>query len=489
MGSVSSSQIKSIHIDQKDVRNDTSAGGQISKMKVQDCTDIENFVNSREFSVKKKSTVEIEMLTKQLCESESVRLDLEDRIQGLEEQIQYLSAQNLMKEEKPCDETLLAKDLFIAKLEKEKKELENESKKLKQQHRKKMKQQNMQLAEYKQEVNFQLMELKDEIQKLKQENQALKEPSTSFDANNAKSSYVSNSNDTNLDTATDQSKLYGDEKMKLILELSEQVTEQQEKITKLEKKLKERDQVVDDLRYKLKTDFEYLKVSNISQDKTASKNQSVNSESHSGSSGSSKLHYARAADTRKGAVSVTTGGMFTVDEKKYGNDGEHMLKLSSFLKGITPSNNKHRTSKDVFEDSVVLSELVGKTEQLINLSLESGNGRDSGLGSAGKRDEKSVLRKEIEEAKLHNSSSHSMETGSDLSESDFEHNISNHKISSAPPKLQNGGSRKLKKKSSSLRKYSDRPPRPTLAFEDAKFSVNESENLYVHPLPTVTSPV
>ena len=48
----------------------------------------------------------------------------------LEERLDYYRNQEVLKEEKSCDETLHAKDQFIAKLEKEKSELELETNKV-----------------------------------------------------------------------------------------------------------------------------------------------------------------------------------------------------------------------------------------------------------------------------------------------------------------------------------------------------------------------
>lgn len=72
--------------------------------------------------------ITIETLTKQLCESESNRLDLEDRVDTLLKELDYVNSKNLEREgeEKPCDETLQAKDHYIKKMEKEKTDLETE---------------------------------------------------------------------------------------------------------------------------------------------------------------------------------------------------------------------------------------------------------------------------------------------------------------------------------------------------------------------------
>lgn len=81
-------------------------------------------------STKEDSVTEIDKLTQQLCESESQRLDLEDRVQALEEELERVNAQTVAAEDKPCDETLQAKDHYIAKVEKEKKDAELELQKM-----------------------------------------------------------------------------------------------------------------------------------------------------------------------------------------------------------------------------------------------------------------------------------------------------------------------------------------------------------------------
>ena len=85
---------------------------------------------TEEKDVTEDSSRTFQELEKQLIESESQRLDLEDRVQSLEEGLDYYRNQDLLKEEKTCDETLHAKDQYIAKLEKEKTELEQESNKV-----------------------------------------------------------------------------------------------------------------------------------------------------------------------------------------------------------------------------------------------------------------------------------------------------------------------------------------------------------------------
>ena len=73
---------------------------------------------------------EVETLTQQLCESESQRLDLEDRVQTLEEALQDLHNSNIAQQPQTCDETLAAKDQYIRKLQDEVQELQREAQKL-----------------------------------------------------------------------------------------------------------------------------------------------------------------------------------------------------------------------------------------------------------------------------------------------------------------------------------------------------------------------
>ena len=72
----------------------------------------------------------IASLTKQLCDAESTILDQNDKIQILEQHLRESDTQNVVTEPSTCDETLHVKDQFIAKLEKDKKDMEMETAKL-----------------------------------------------------------------------------------------------------------------------------------------------------------------------------------------------------------------------------------------------------------------------------------------------------------------------------------------------------------------------
>ena len=67
----------------------------------------------------------------QLTESESQNLDLQERVQVLEERLEYLSSCHQIPEEgENYEETIKAKDQYIAKMEKEHKAIQDETAKL-----------------------------------------------------------------------------------------------------------------------------------------------------------------------------------------------------------------------------------------------------------------------------------------------------------------------------------------------------------------------
>jgi uncharacterized coiled-coil protein SlyX len=293
--------------------------------------------------------------------------------------------------------------------------------------------------------------------------------------------------------------LPGGEKMALILELSEQVTEQQDKINKLERKLKDRDQTVEDLRAKLKNNSQYLSVLNkTTEDKV--KHERMKSAGLGGSDGNNITGYPRnmgMKNTRNSyEIDKNIDGLFTVDEESSENEEDCLLKLSANLKDVKASN-KNLVSIDSpkYAKSGILN--VGSASEPFD-DLEANNGRDSGLGSAGKREEggevKTESGKKTRKDRDWKDRTHSFESGSGLSDSDFEqYGPGVSKVSSAPPKLQNGQGTKLKKKSNSLRRHAsskrnDRPPRPGVAFVNTADSLHEDDHI-INKLSPLISPV
>lgn len=293
-------------------------------------------------------------------------------------------------------------------------------------------------------------------------------------------------------------KLPGGEKMALILELSEQVAEQQDKISKLEHKLNEKEQVVTDLRTKLKNNAKYLSVLNKTNEGKGTEEPCPLEDG-----GSNKYLTPKTTNINKSTLTRNqmlkndrvpfkndhvAEGLFTVNEESSENEDDSLLKLSSYLSGVK-ADVKVRTSLDQSEEK--------KEGQIFESfeDLEANNGRDSGLGSAGKRDEKADKKVEFDRSGMDwKDVSCSLEAGSGLSDSDFEqYGPSQSKVSSAPPKLQNGGGVRHKKKSNSLRRHAssrkeDRPPRPGMAFVNSAGTLHKDDHI-VNKLSPIISPV
>ncbi|KAH3741465.1 uncharacterized protein LOC127851359 [Dreissena polymorpha] len=481
MGAGSSNNIKTIKIDQHDsdsTKNDDGFGIQKSILEhsqsptasVQTAS-VER-PDSGKYSARLSNRGDIDSLTRQLCESESVRLDLEDRIQALEEQLAEARAENIAQEERPCDETLHAKDQFIAKLEKEKTEIQTECQKMKVRHRKKLKQLNTQMAEYKQEVNFQMMELQEEIEKLKQKN------SEKLPKNEKAPAYASigdGKSKSGVDSMASSESKAGGDKMKLILELSEQVADQQDKIAALESTVRARDTTIDELRKKMKNNSDYLKAINSARD-SPQLEQTGGNRNKNNNSGKRLSKHSSFTSTQSKSQHVSDAAkidaLFSYGEEESDEDGGSLNKLSSLLKGVKSSAKKPNSSLDLPHDTLDSDRHASIGGSTPGDEQDASNGRDSGLGSAGKRDEQLLNGKRITALSDWRDHVPSFESGSGLSDSDMEplyHSAG--KISSAPAKMRNIEGKKLKKKSNSLRNRSkaigevaDKPPRPSMAF-------------------------
>lgn len=278
-------------------------------------------------------------------------------------------------------------------------------------------------------------------------------------------------------------KLPGGEKMALILELSNQVAEQEDKISRLEKKLKDKDQVISEMRARMKNNAQYLSVINDKPgDKTSMKLTAGDLDRNDSNNDASKYN----VNTRLIGVAAASSSaqhdvgrhksnskyekLFTLDEEQSDNEEGNLTKLSSFMKDVRAKNDKVGISTESLNDDRQSSSPGNKNIGCVFEDAEGNTGRDSGLGSAGKRED---IEKKHEggsnvNLRIWKDSTVSFESGSGLSDSDFDgFPASQSKVYSAPPKLQNGGGVKLKKKSNSLRRHAskkDRPPRPGEAF-------------------------
>ena len=294
----------------------------------------------------------------------------------------------------------------------------------------------------------------------------------------------------------------GGGKMKLILELSAQVTEQNDKISKLERKLKDRDQIIDELRVKLKNNMEYLKARDEvgnQRSATIDKNNNNNNQKVCNSYPHNQKHSRKTVEgSRKPAESSKNDidSLFAVteenSEEEFDDEGK-MEKLTALLHGVRSKNDKLRQSTDSLDDGKMNDndDLLAIRDEDEELRKFSGTSRDSGyLGSAGKQ-RKTAAQDKVVPNYGQKEPSFSLESG--LSDSDLDDlgNISgsHSQITSAPPTLQrNLAGQKLKKTSSLKRRVSqkkdrtDKPniPKPSLAFvNSAHCPVNDDSILQI----------
>ena len=301
----------------------------------------------------------------------------------------------------------------------------------------------------------------------------------------------------------------GGGKMKLILELSAQVTEQNDKISKLERKLKDRDQIIDELRVKLKNNMEYLKARDevgnqrsATNDKNNNNNQKVSKSYPHNQNHSRKTAKSSGKPTDLATKTVESSrndidSLFAVteenSEEEFDDEGK-MEKLTALLHGVRSKNDKLRQSTDSLDDGKVNDndDLLAIRDEDEELRKFSGTSRDSGyLGSAGKQ-RKTAAQDKVVPNYGQKEPSFSLESG--LSDSDLDDlgNISgsHSQITSAPPTLQrNLAGQKLKKTSSLKRRVSqkkdrtDKPniPKPSLAFVNSAHRPVNDDSIFQIP--------
>ncbi|KAK3584713.1 hypothetical protein CHS0354_036490 [Potamilus streckersoni] len=416
MGSNSSSNVRPVKIEQSDKNLSTDrkkSDGSKKSAEHSPTAEAEQTVQSQAAFQADEGTKneKIKELEKQLIESESQRLDLEDQVQVLEERLEEFHTNNAVQQQSTnLDETLKAKDQYISKLEQEKETIEEEFKKLKGKHRKKVKTLTMQLSEYKQEVNFQNMELTEEIKNLKKENSRLKGKAPKENHEEIKS--MSEERDVSTETS---------ERMTLILEMSSQLSEQEQKIKSLEDQLVEKDHIIEELRRKMRSSLGGNAIKEYSVTKNKSEERKM-------------IHVDSAESRHKVDYSVhhpqnSISSVKKMEEDEAEIEEESLNKLSSLLKDYKPGKPNLRMS----EDSLELRQLIEEDQQGRTFS---GASRDSGIGSAGNRTE-NKLTFPAPKSDINKTLSHVFSDESGLSDSDIEKGfLPTSKVSSAPAKMQ-----------------------------------------------------
>ncbi|XP_067884994.1 coiled-coil domain-containing protein 192-like isoform X2 [Heterodontus francisci] len=169
------------------------------------------------------------MLTKELAEVEDCKMQLSDRVMWLEEQLEVM--RNKIKSAGSYEETFSAKDRYIQRLEAENKCFQGQLVQLK--HKRIVKKLQIQLAQVKQDAAISVMETKERIQILEKENQFAREQR--FNNKHFKEDFSNDDIEPHVLSVGDKSRV------RLVLELSSQLSQQQEKIFLLEKTLKEKE--------------------------------------------------------------------------------------------------------------------------------------------------------------------------------------------------------------------------------------------------------
>ncbi|XP_078253083.1 coiled-coil domain-containing protein 192-like isoform X2 [Rhinoraja longicauda] len=161
---------------------------------------------------------------KELAEMEMCKIELSDKVMWLEEQLE--SIRNKLKSTGLYEETLSAKDK-------------------KQKHKRTTKKLHVQMAQVKQDSAISVIDAKERIQALENDIQIIKEQTSSN--KHYKEDFRSH------DTETHRLSIAEESRMRLVLELSTQLSQQQEKIFLLEKTLEEKDRQVTGLATQLFT--------------------------------------------------------------------------------------------------------------------------------------------------------------------------------------------------------------------------------------------
>ncbi|XP_055488805.1 coiled-coil domain-containing protein 192-like isoform X1 [Leucoraja erinacea] len=178
-----------------------------------------------------------------LAEMEMCKIELSDQVMWLEEQLE--SMRNKLKSAGLYEETLSAKDKYIKRLEAENKCSNAQLVQLKQKHKRTIKKLHVQLAQVKQDSAISVIKAKEKIQTLENEIQIIKEQTSSN--RHYKEDFRSH------DTETHRLSIAEESRMRLVLELSTQLSQQQENIFLLEKTLEEKDRQVTGLATQLFT--------------------------------------------------------------------------------------------------------------------------------------------------------------------------------------------------------------------------------------------
>ncbi|XP_074651864.1 uncharacterized protein LOC141906465 [Tubulanus polymorphus] len=231
MGSGASSRVKDISIARSESLEDSNSGSKTKRDRCCQCglvSDAELIQSDQRLTITwvDQAEAKIKSLEWRLAEAESQKLDLTDQIQALEEHVNSLCSKTLETQSGlECSETVKLKDAHIKKLEKETKAVHDEIHNLRVRYKKKLRAANTKLITARQETSLRIFELKGEIEKLTDEKSGLQD-----DLRKYQKTPVPTAVNSNADSEEDS-------RTQIILQLSQQITEQNDKIHKLENQL------------------------------------------------------------------------------------------------------------------------------------------------------------------------------------------------------------------------------------------------------------
>ncbi|XP_063970349.1 cingulin-like [Lytechinus pictus] len=174
-------------------------------------------------------------LEKQLAEVEGVNFELTDTVSDLQQQVESLQANSGSEVNRQLEEESTTSIQQVEKLEMHVKLLEEQMASMRSKFRKKLRSANTEVTESKQEASLKLYSLKDQIKQLEEENLKLTERLDLANRRPSKTEPLSNQ------TGGD------DSRMMVILELSNQVSAQEDQIIQLQEQLQERDKTIKEL--------------------------------------------------------------------------------------------------------------------------------------------------------------------------------------------------------------------------------------------------
>ncbi|XP_077988916.1 uncharacterized protein LOC144443331 [Glandiceps talaboti] len=184
------------------------------------------------------------LIEQQMAEVEGNNFELTDRVAALEHELEILKREKEELDDEDFSETLNAKDQYIEKLEKEAEDTQIEIKKLRLRMKKRMKSVQTELAEAKQESALKTYSFKQEISRLEEENSKLTQHLDR--ASSASKSRQALSEKKKIQEE-DSEPEWEDSRTKLILELSNQVSIQDEKISELENDIATKEKLIQEL--------------------------------------------------------------------------------------------------------------------------------------------------------------------------------------------------------------------------------------------------